>query len=430
MGFGRWQSGRRAVCGTHTYAAPGVYTATVTASNNSSSAQAQTVVTVVEAANINGRIWHDLDLDGRSWASAKAGLAGITVSAIGPTGTIQTTTDSDGRYQLFTPTPGLYTVSAAAPNMTPTSASPIPVPMGEDGGTVIDFGLHETPPAGFGIIAGRAWVDLDGSGFPEPDEEPLAGLQLDYYGWQYPQQTITTDANGLFSLLLPHERGYVLTMVAPGFFPPERRLGGFNIWLDQDDPLLNVHSPFARGGTVSGRVSNSSGAGVPNASLNIAQPINVTSTDANGDYAFIEQDAEREQRVRNAAALPIRQLQRRWFPRLSPAAQQLCHGKLAGGAHRPSHHPRRTNHRQPKLAGGEHLLPLAGQRRGSTHGHRAERPDMGRPGRRDVYHHRPARIPAARYHRVPHFTHRRRHQQHLWQHHVQRHPGAIAGGGL
>jgi hypothetical protein len=273
----------------HIYTTPGVYTATVSASNNSSSTQAQTVLAVVEAANINGRVWQDLDLDGRL-GIGEGGLAGITVSAVGPTGTIQTTTDADGRYQLFTPEPGLYTVSAAAPNMTSITANPIPVPMGDNGGTVVDFGLHETPPAGFGIIAGRAWVDVDGSGFPEPDEEPLAGLQLDYYGFQFLQQTITTDVNGLFSLLLPHERSYVLLMYAPGFFPSERRLGGFNIWLDQDDPLLNYHSPFARGGTVSGRVINSGGAGVPNASLNIAPPYRVTSTDANGDYAFIEQE--------------------------------------------------------------------------------------------------------------------------------------------
>jgi len=273
----------------HTYTTPGVYATTVSASNNSSSAQAQTVVTVVEAANLNGRVWHDLDLDG-TLGIGEGGLAGITVTAIGPTGTIQTTTDVDGRYQIFTPEPGLYTVSAAASNFGPTTASPIPVPMSDNGGTVVDFGLHETPPAGFGIIAGRAWVDLDGSGFPEPNEEPLPGLQLDYYGWQYPQQTITTDANGLFSLLLPHERVYVLMMYAPGFFPPERRISGFHLWLDQDDPLLNLHSPFNRGGTVSGRVTTTSGAGLPNAGLNISgTPINYTLTDANGDYAFIEQ---------------------------------------------------------------------------------------------------------------------------------------------
>jgi hypothetical protein len=58
--------------------------------------------------------------------------------------------------------------------------------MGDNGGTVANFGLHETPPAGFGVIAGRAWIDLDGSGFPEPGEEPLAGLELWFYGYQYP----------------------------------------------------------------------------------------------------------------------------------------------------------------------------------------------------------------------------------------------------
>ncbi|MBK6326389.1 MAG: PKD domain-containing protein [Chloroflexi bacterium] len=200
----------------HSYAAPGVYTATVSASNNSSNAQAQTVVSVVEAANINGRVWQDLDLDGML-GIGEDGLAGITVTASGPTGTIQTTTDSNGRYQLFTPAPGLYTVSAAADNMTPTSASPIPVPMGEDSGTVVDFGLHETPPAGFGIIAGRAWVDLDGSGFPEPGEEPLAGLQVDYYGCQIPPQTISTDSNGLFRLLVPSNRTYLMWVFAPTF---------------------------------------------------------------------------------------------------------------------------------------------------------------------------------------------------------------------
>ncbi|HMP43141.1 MAG TPA: PKD domain-containing protein, partial [Roseiflexaceae bacterium] len=271
----------------HTYTIPGVYTATVTASNNSSSAQAQTVVTVVEAANINGRVWNDLDLDGML-GIGEGGLAGVTVTAVGPTGSIQTTTDAQGRFQIFTPEPGLYTVGAAATNFTPTTAGPIPIPMGDNGGTVVDFGLHETPPAGFGIIAGRAWVDVDGSGFPEAGEEALAGLQVDYYGYQIPPQTITTDANGLFSLLLPSERTTFLHIFAPGYFPNEREFTF--IWLSANAPLMNLHAPFARGGTVSGQVVNTSGAGVPNAHLNIAHPINVTTTNANGDYVFLEQE--------------------------------------------------------------------------------------------------------------------------------------------
>ncbi len=99
---------------------------------------------------------------------------------------------------------------------------------------------------------------------------------------------MTTDANGLFRLTLPHGRVYVLTMYAPGFFPPERQFG-FNVWLAADAPLVNYHSPFNRGGTVSGRVTNTSGAGVPNASFNIAPPLNFTISNANGDYAFLEQ---------------------------------------------------------------------------------------------------------------------------------------------
>ena len=269
----------------HSYATPGVYTATVSASNNSSSAQAQTVVSVVEAANINGRVWHDLDIDGML-GIGEGGLAGIAVTAVGPTGTIEALTDADGRYQIFTPTPGLYTVSTSANDMSPTTASPIPIPMGDNGGTVANFGLHETPPAGFGVIAGRAWIDLDGSGFPEPGEEPLAGLELWFYGYQYPAQTVTTDINGLFSLTLPHERSYFLRLSAPGYYPDQREIWQ---WLDADEPLLNLHNPFGRGGTVSGRVTTTSGAGLPNASLNIAQPIDVTTTDANGDYAFSEQ---------------------------------------------------------------------------------------------------------------------------------------------
>jgi hypothetical protein len=270
----------------HSYATPGVYTAAVTASNNSSSAQAQRIVTVVEAANINGRVWNDLDIDG-ILGIGESGLPGVTVTATGPTGSIEVLTDSDGRYRILTPAPGLYTVSASANNMTTTTSSAIPIPMSDNGGTVANFGLHETPPAGYGVIAGRAWIDLDGSGFPEPDEEPLAGLALWFYGYQYPAQTVTTDINGLFSLTLPHERIYFLRLSAPGYYPDQREIWQ---WLDADEPLLNLHNPFGRGGTVSGRVTTASGAGLPNANLNIGQPFNSTFTNANGDYAFTQQE--------------------------------------------------------------------------------------------------------------------------------------------
>jgi hypothetical protein len=159
--------------------------------------------------------------------------------------------------------------------------------MSTDGGTVVDFGLHAEPAAGTGFITGRAWIDVDGSGYPEPDEEPLPGLELRFYGYQVPMETVYTDSNGLFSLSLPTQRVYFLTLFAPGFYPDQRVFE--SVWFSQNQPLMNLHAPFNRGGTVSGRVTNISGIGVPDAMLNIGSPINVTLTDANGDYAFLEQ---------------------------------------------------------------------------------------------------------------------------------------------
>jgi hypothetical protein len=98
---------------------------------------------------------------------------------------------------------------------------------------------------------------------------------------------------------------------------------------------------------------------VPNATLNIAQPINVTTTDANGDYAFIEQEPPRTKGW-GCCRPTLRQLQRRWFPRLSPAAQQLCHRKLAGGAHRPPDHPRQQNIGSQSLPVGNIFFRLQG----------------------------------------------------------------------
>ena len=265
----------------HTYAAPGVYTATVTASNNSSSAQAQIVVTWWKrptSTAVSGTIW-TLTACG---ASAKWGLAGITVMAVGPAGPIEVTTDAQGRYQIFTPEPGLYTVSAVRQQLHPHHRQPIPIPMGDNGGTVADFGLHETPPAGFGIIAGRAWIDLDGSGFPEPGEEPLAGRQVDIYGYQFPLRTTTTDSNGLFSLLVPSNRTYLMWVFAPGFFPDERSFG--TIWLSANAPLMNLHAPFAGAARSAGGWSTPAAPVCPNALVHIGMPISYTYTNANGNY--------------------------------------------------------------------------------------------------------------------------------------------------
>jgi hypothetical protein len=65
---------------------------------------------------------------------------------------------------------------------------------------------------------------------------------------------------------------------------------------------------------------------------------------------------------------------------------------------------RLTIHAEQTIGGqslpvGNIFFRLQGNGVDQTPGHRAERPGVGRPGRRDVHRRRPARIPATRYHR-------------------------------
>ncbi len=271
----------------HVYTNQGDYTVTVTASNNNSGASLQFPVTVIEPANLNGVVWGDLDADG-ILGIGESGHPGALVTVSGPGFLLTTNVDALGRFAIFTGDAGIYEISVTASNHIATTVNPVAVPMGTNGGTVVNFGLHESPTNGYGFITGRAWIDLDGSGFPEPGEEPLPGLELQYFGYQVPWQTITTDSNGLFSLLLPSQRTYFLYLSAPGLYPPQRKFEW--VWLGAGAPLMNLHAPFARGGTVSGRVVNTSGAGVPNAILNLSgPPIQFRTTDADGNYVFLEQ---------------------------------------------------------------------------------------------------------------------------------------------
>ena len=61
--FGDGQLGSGAAV-AHTFATPGNYTVTLSASNNNGSAITSTVVSALEPANINGVIWLDRDADG------------------------------------------------------------------------------------------------------------------------------------------------------------------------------------------------------------------------------------------------------------------------------------------------------------------------------------------------------------------------------
>lgn len=270
---------------SHEFTSPGIWPVTVTATNNGSGASRQLLVSIIVPANLNGLVWNDLDADGIP-GIGETGFTSAVVTVSGPGFLVATNVDAQGRYAVFTGEAGLYEIHVTASNHIATTAHPVAVPMSEEGGTVVNVGLHASPSNGYAFITGRAWIDLDGSGFPELDEEPLAGLEGQIYGYQYPLHPFTTDSNGLFSLHLPSLRSYFLSIAAPGYFPAKRE---WWVWLDDEQQFLTLHAPFGRGGNVSGRVLNTSGQGVPGTFVNIGMPIAVTVTDANGDYAFTNQ---------------------------------------------------------------------------------------------------------------------------------------------
>lgn len=270
----------------HLYTIPGIYTATVTASNNSSNAQMQTVVTIIEAANLNGIVWNDVDADGML-GIGEAGYPGSAVTAAGPGAPLSMTVDAQGTYQLYTPQPGSYSVSAASSNRIATSPTPLVVPMGVDGGTVVNFGLIEQPPAGMATIAGRAWIDADGSGYPEPGEEALQNMIVFCHpscGTQY------TDSNGLYTFTVPitgWHQIYIGVGTSGHVVVPASRQS-MALWL-VDGEARNFHAPFNRNGSVTGKTQGINGTGIGGVGVQIQPGFDTSMSDANGNYTISNQ---------------------------------------------------------------------------------------------------------------------------------------------
>ena len=124
----------------HSYAAPGVYTATVNAANPASSATFSLPVTIWDRPNFAGQVWHDADGDGRI-GPGEMGLAGAAVTAVGPGGSLSDSSDGDGRYRIDTMTGGWYDLDIALSGYQPTTAAPVSLPLPAQGSALLDFGL-------------------------------------------------------------------------------------------------------------------------------------------------------------------------------------------------------------------------------------------------------------------------------------------------
>jgi hypothetical protein len=300
--FGDGQLGSGAVV-AHTFTTPGIYTVTLSASNNSSSAITNTLVSVLEPANINGVVWLDRDGDGYFGLGEIPFPASqyviLTATLQGPPHSVLNATLLNGSYQVFTPQAGIYlveatnTVSCSLIANCISTPNPVSLSIGADGGTEVNVGmmpLSFVPQAGDdGYIVGRAWVDSNANGYPDPGETPLNGRTvrlLDAGGTQI--ATATTGVSwsfGTYAFRITEPGLYRVQMDAPGgFFPASREVEVYVAGMN----MVSAQLPFAAGGTIGGQVANNNGVGLDGVPFTL-QPGNLQTLSfgfANGAYGF------------------------------------------------------------------------------------------------------------------------------------------------
>ena len=138
-----------------------------------------------------------------------------------------------------------------------------------------------------GYIVGRAWIDGNANGYPDPGETPLNGRTvrlLDAAGSQLATHvTGTSWSHGAYAFRISEPGLYRVQMDAPaGFFPASREVEVYVADLN----MVSAQLPLAAGGAIGGQVTGSSGAGLGGVGLTL-QPGNLqTTTAADGSYSF------------------------------------------------------------------------------------------------------------------------------------------------
>ncbi|MCB8985563.1 MAG: carboxypeptidase regulatory-like domain-containing protein [Ardenticatenaceae bacterium] len=271
----------------HVYPAPGVYTATVTASNSINSLQASAVVTITDLPNFRGLVWHDLDGDGLQGAG-EPGLGGATVSANGPGGLLTDSSGVDGSWRIDTAVGGLYTLDVDLPGYVLTTDPPSPLPLPDMGAAVVDFGLAQPPAAGQGSLIGRAFADANGNGVADAGELGLSGVTIERLANGSVVDTAVSDGSGFYTFASVAPGVYTLRANAPGgYYPATLSSGELSVAAGQVQSAL---FGFVGAGSVSGSVSSGGGYPVAGATLVLQEEggagVDTAVSNANGDYTF------------------------------------------------------------------------------------------------------------------------------------------------
>ncbi|MFN8498619.1 MAG: SdrD B-like domain-containing protein [Anaerolineae bacterium] len=144
--------------------------------------------------NLTGTVFYDINGDGVQ-QPLEPGIPNVSLTALGPSGLLTTTTDANGNYIFPSVAPGSYTVTETVPTgYTATTPTTKNVTVPTNGTANADFGNQLK-----GTVSGIVFNDVNGDGINQPTEGGIGGVIItlkDSNGNTV--QTTTTAADGSY----------------------------------------------------------------------------------------------------------------------------------------------------------------------------------------------------------------------------------------
>ncbi len=241
--------------------APGTYSVTATATGYQSSTQQNIAVTSGTTTPLNFTLTQSSgSIAGKVTNSSGTGIANATVTYSG--GSTTATTDSAGNYSLSV-APGTYSVTATATGYQSSTQQNIAVTSGTT--TPLNFTLTQSS----GAIAGKV-TNSSGTG--------IANATVSYSGGS---TTATTDSTGNYSLSIAPGT-YSVTATATGFKSSTQQ----NITVTSGTTTPLNFTLTQSSGAIAGKVTNSSGTGIANATVSYSGGSTTATTDSAGNYSL------------------------------------------------------------------------------------------------------------------------------------------------
>ncbi|MBD1889535.1 SdrD B-like domain-containing protein [Coleofasciculus sp. FACHB-SPT9] len=226
------------------------------------------------------------------------GLAGVTVTLTGPSGTLTTTTDANGNYNFSNLPAGSYSITVTDPTgfTLTTSNEPFNVNLAQ-GQTIsnVDFGFRQT-----GSIGDLVFNDTNGNGIQDPGEPGLANITVTLKNANGTAiATTTTNANGNYTFTNLPAGSYTVEATDPTGFTLTTNNDPFSVNLGAGQTVNNVDFGYRQtnasiGNSVFNDLNNNGiqdpgEPGIGGVTVTLTGPGGTTvttTTDPNGNYIF------------------------------------------------------------------------------------------------------------------------------------------------